>query len=337
MGLQNIRGAHGERSNGEGVDPGRDCRERSRPMRTSLLFRAPMAPGPLFLATSSVFAQSRPADSTTRARECPSCAEWNAPQAPFRVFGNTYYVGTNGLAAILITSTSGHVLIDGALPESAPLIIANIRALGFRVEDVKLILNSHAHYDHAGGIAELQRTSGGEVAATAWSASVMEHGTSGNDDPQFGLLIPYPAVRSVRHIAEGQTMHVGTLSVTPHVTAGHTPGGTTWTWRSCEGDACADIVYADSQTPVSADGFLFSKSASYPTAVADFEHGFKVLESLRCDILLTPHPSASNLWERLSMRDKGDVRGLFSATGCKDYAADARRRLAERLGHERAR
>jgi metallo-beta-lactamase class B len=253
------------------------------------------------------------------------------------VFGNTYYVGTNGLGAILITSPSGHVLIDGALPESAPLIIANIRALGFRIEDVKLILNSHAHYDHAGGIAELQRASGAEVAATAWSARVMERGTTVNDDPQFGLAIPYPPVRSVRRITEGQPMHVGTLSVTPHLTAGHTPGGTTWTWRSCEGDACADIVYADSQTPVSADGFLFSKSTSYRSAVADFEHGFKVLETLPCDILLTPHPSVSKLWERSSARDKGDARALFSASGCKDYAADARRGLAERLARERAR
>jgi metallo-beta-lactamase class B len=291
----------------------------------------------LVLVASPLHSQTRPADSASRARECPSCTEWNVPHAPFRVFGNTYYVGTNGLSAVLITSSVGHILIDGGLPESAPLIIANIRAAGFRVEDVRLILNSHAHYDHAGGIAELQRASGGEVAGRAWSANVMERGASGNDDPQFGLVLPYPAVRSVRHIAEGQPVHVGTLSVTPHFTGGHTPGGTTWTWRSCEGDKCVDIVYADSQTPVSADGFLFSKSSSYPAAVTDFEHGFKVLENLPCDILLTPHPTASKLWERLSARDNGDARALFGATGCKDYAADARRRLSERLAHERAR
>src|SRR5512146_2131722 len=91
---------------------------------------------------------------------CPNCAEWNAPQRPFRIYGNTYYVGTHGLSAILLTSSEGHVLIDGDLPESAPQIIANIRALGFRIEDVKLILNSHTHFDHAGGIAALQRASG---------------------------------------------------------------------------------------------------------------------------------------------------------------------------------
>src|SRR5258708_5692099 len=93
------------------------------------------------------------------AAECPHCAEWNAPHAPVRVFGNTYWVGTAGLGAILVTSSAGHVLIDGALPASAPQIAASIRALGFRVGDVKLVLNSHAHFDHAGGIAAMQEAS----------------------------------------------------------------------------------------------------------------------------------------------------------------------------------
>src|SRR5262245_4357679 len=321
------------------LDQRREHRERSRRMPTSPTLPAPAirAAIALVLVASPLHSQTRLADSASRARECPICAEWNAPHAPFRVFGNTYYVGTNGLSAVLITSPAGLILIDGGLPESAPIIIGNIRAAGFRVEDLKLILNSHAHYDHAGGIAELQRASGGEVAARAWSANVMERGASGNDDPQFGLVLPYPAVRSVRHITEGTALHIGTLSVTPHFTGGHTPGGTTWTWRSCEGDTCADIVYADSQTPVSADSFLFSRSSSYPAAVADFEHGFQVLENLPCDILLTPHPSASKLWERFSAREKGDARALFGAAGCKEYAAGARRQLSERLAHERTR
>ena len=94
---------------------------------------------------------------------CPSCAEWNAPQAPFKLVGNTFYVGTHGLTALLITSPSGHILIDGGLMESAPLIAANIRTLGFRLEDVRVLLNTHVHYDHAGGLAALQRLSGAEV------------------------------------------------------------------------------------------------------------------------------------------------------------------------------
>jgi len=112
---------------------------------------------------------------------CKSCAVWNTPQAPFLIYGNTYYVGPRGLSSILvtsglITSGAGHVLIDGALPESASQIAANIRSLGFRIEDVKLIVNSHVHFDHAGGIAELQRLSGARVAASPWSAAVMKTG-----------------------------------------------------------------------------------------------------------------------------------------------------------------
>src|SRR5438093_8055174 len=110
---------------------------------------------------------------------CANCPEWNTPQTPFRIFGNTYYVGPHGLSSILITSKNGHVVIDGGLPESAQQVAANIRALGFRIEDVKLILNSHVHFDHAGGIAELQRLSGAHVMASTWSSGVMMQGGVG--------------------------------------------------------------------------------------------------------------------------------------------------------------
>jgi metallo-beta-lactamase class B len=261
--------------------------------------------------------------------QCPSCAEWNAPQQAMRIFGNTWYVGTHGLSAILITSPQGNVLIDGGIPASAPAIIANIRALGFLIEDVRLIVNSHAHFDHAGGIAELQRASGADVAASPWSAQVFRAGQSGSDDPQFGLVLPYAPISRVRTIADGETLRAGAVQVTAHFTPGHTPGGTSWTWRSCDGAVCRDMVYADSQTPVSADGFFFTRSTTYPTAIADFERGQKVLESLSCDILITPHPSASKLWERV------ESRMLVDADACKRYAANARAALAKRVATER--
>jgi len=274
---------------------------------------------------------------TSRSAECSSCAEWNAPQRPFRISGNSYWVGTHGLGSVLITSAAGHVLIDGALPESAPAILASIRALGFRVEDVKLILNTHAHFDHAGGIAELQRATGAQVAASPWSAAVLERGTSDPADPQYGVLLPYAPVRDVRTFADGDTLRVGPLALVAHFTGGHTPGGTSWSWRSCDGARCLDLVYADSQTPVSADGFLYSRSATYPTAVADFEHGFATLEALPCDVLLTPHPDASGLWQRVAARDAGAADALVDRGACKAYAASARERLKRRLATETAR
>ena len=129
-------------------------------------------------------------------------AEWNKPQAPLRVFGNTYYVGPRGLSSILITSEAGHVLIDGALPESAAMIASHVRQLGFRMEDVRVILNSHAHFDHAGGIAELQRLSDARVVATAWSARVFEQGRSGPDDPQYGAIPGIAPAANVQIIAD---------------------------------------------------------------------------------------------------------------------------------------
>jgi Metallo-beta-lactamase superfamily len=145
---------------------------------------------------------------------CANCAAWNKPHQAFKIYGNTYYVGTHGLSSVLITSGTGHVLIDGALPESAPLIVANIRSLGFRIEDVKLIVNSHAHFDHAGGIAELQRLSGARVAASQWTADVMNKGAVARDDPQFGTLAPIARVARVESFKDSESLSAGAVTVT---------------------------------------------------------------------------------------------------------------------------
>lgn len=279
---------------------------------------------------------SSSSNANSRATECPSCAEWNAPQSPFKVYGNTWYVGTHGLSALLVTSPNGHVLIDAGLPESAPLIAANISSLGFQIKDVKLIVNSHDHFDHAGGLAELQRLSGARVGALAPSSSVLKRGNSEADDPQFGLLLPYPKVSNVFVIKDNEVLKIGDVTMTAHKTAGHTPGGTTWTWKSCENGRCLDMVYADSQTPVSADSFFYTRSKTYSTGVADFESGHRVLESLRCDILVTPHPDASALWQRVAARDSGRADALVDSTACKRYAETARQRLAARIATEKS-
>ncbi len=278
------------------------------------------------------------ADSV-RAAECPSCAEWNVPQPPMRLQGNTYFVGTHGLSALLITSPAGHILIDGALPESAPEILANIATLGFRVRDVKLILNSHDHFDHAGGLSALQVATHATVAASPSSASVLERGISGADDPQYGVILPFPRVRTrVRRIADGETVRVGSLALTAHFTPGHTPGGTSWAWSSCdEQQHCLNFVYADSQSPISADGFLYTKSQTYPSGIADFERGQRLLATLPCDVLITPHPGASALWERVAAGEGGTTAGgLVDREACRRFAATGAAALAKRIATERA-
>jgi metallo-beta-lactamase class B len=269
---------------------------------------------------------------------CANCPVWNTPQQPFRIYGNTYYVGPRGLTSILLTSKAGHVLIDGALPESVPQVVANIRSLGFRIEDVKLIVNSHVHFDHGGGISELQRLSGAKVAASPWSVEVLTKSGVGKGDPQFGSIMPVALVPRADTLRDGQTLRVGDIALTAHFTPGHTPGGTSWTWKSCENGRCLNLVYSDSMTPVSADGFRFSDSREYPTALQDFKKSFAFLKSAPCDILLTSHPEASGLWQRLEGRQKG-VRPnpMVSPNACKELAGRAAEQLRLRLESEKGR
>lgn len=272
------------------------------------------------------------------ASSCADCPVWNKQQEPFKIYGNTYYVGPHGLSSILITSSAGHVLIDGALPESASQIVANIRSLGFRIEDVKLIVNSHVHFDHGGGIAELQRLSGAQVAASPWSVEVLTKSGVGKGDPQFGSIPPVALIQRAKTLRDGQTLRVGDIKLAAHFTPGHTPGGTSWTWRSCEGKRCLNLVYSDSMTPVSSDGFRFSDSREYPNAVQDFERSFAFLRTTPCDILLTSHPDASGLWQRLEGRRKGvQPDPLVSPNACRELAERAAGQLNRRLESEKGR
>lgn len=248
------------------------------------------------------------------------------------MFGNTYYVGTAGLTSILIASKQGLILLDGALPQSATLIAQNIRKLGFRIQDVRLIVNSHTHYDHAGGISALQRASGALVAASPASALALKRGGPTEDDPQFAFGVErngFPAIRDVRAVTDGESLRAGDLEITARFTPGHTPGGTTWTWRSCEGKRCLDIVYADSLNAVSAPGFKFAGSKTLDSSIAR-------VEVLSCDVLLSPHPDFFEMEAKLRKRQQLPNENPFvDPQGCKAYARVAKQRLATRLADER--
>ena len=258
---------------------------------------------------------------------------------PFKVFGNTYYVGTSGLSSILVTSADGLILLDGALPQSAPEIDAHIRALGFKTENIRLIVSSHAHFDHAGGIHALQQFTGATVAASGATAKALEAGNLLPDDPQFALgpaSTAFPAVAAVRRIVDGETLHVGGLAITAHLTPGHTPGGTTWTWQSCEGTRCVNVVYADSLNAVSADGFRFTGDATHASIEAPFRASIAKVEQLPCDVLLSVHPDAAHLADKLKRRTTEPGSNPFVDPGsCRAYAADARETLDHRVADER--
>lgn len=292
------------------------------------MIRAVIVAGAVLVSASAARAQDATLTQPYSEADCPPCAEWNEPSRPVHLFGNIYYVGTRGLASVLIASPAGHVLIDGGLPDTAPLILRNIEALGFDPADVEIILNSHEHYDHAGGISALQQATGAHVLAGPASAPVLRRGTSAPDDPQHDVALPMPPVAAVGVVQPGEVVHVGNLALTMHATGGHTPGGTSWSWQSCEGERCLEFVYADSQTPISQDGFRFT---DHPDAVAAFRVGHALLERLSCDVLITPHPGASELWERVA----GGVDSLVDTGACRTYAANARQQLERRLERER--
>ena len=259
-------------------------------------------------------------------------AKWNAPIEPYKIYGNTYYVGTQGLASILITSDFGHVLIDGGLPTTAPLIEANVRKLGFKVEDIKAILQSHAHPDHVGGIAQLQKDSGAAVYARRPADEVMRTGKLPTEDPQFNpKMAKIPTVQTAWVVHGDQLLGVGSIRLRVLATPGHTPGGTSWTWESCEEKTCLQMVYADSLSPVSNDKYRFS---DHPEVLAQFEESFKALEGARCDLIMSPHPEMSNLFER-TQNAGGKADKVKDPEGCKKYVATFRQRLADRLQMEK--
>jgi metallo-beta-lactamase class B len=276
------------------------------------------------------------AQSDIQPINCGNCVAWNVPHKPFKVYGNAYYVGTNELSSMLVTGPQGHVLLDGALPQSAAQIAANIEALGFKLADVKLIVNSHAHWDHAGGIAALARMTGATVVASAHGAAALEQGVSPGDDPQFDekSLTHFPKVAKVRVVADGEVVKIGPLALTAHMTPGHTPGSTTWSWQSCEGARCLDVVYADSLNAASSGDFHFTGDAHHPDISASFRAAVATVGALKCDIIVSVHPGFTDTMEKYAATTPAH-NAFITPGACGDYAKDANERLEERLKRER--
>ena len=261
-------------------------------------------------------------------------ADWVAPQAPFALYGNTYYVGTRGISAVLITSPAGHILIDGGPSAAAEQIAAHIRTLGFKVEDIRYILNGHDHFDHAGGIAALQKMSGAVVLGSPASVAVLKSGEPDKRDAQYPSLEPMTPAANTRAVRDGDVVKLGPLAITAHFTPGHTLGATSWTWQSSEGGKTVHMVYADSLTALAADGRSFSRNPLYPDARADIERSIATIEQLDCDVLVSAHPEFSDLWERKEKLATLGHAAFIDPTACRTYAEQARTMLAKTLAAE---
>ncbi|WP_443026599.1 subclass B3 metallo-beta-lactamase [Sphingomonas sp. IC-11] len=250
---------------------------------------------------------------------------WLAPRPPVRVIGNTYLVGFGGLSVALIDTGEGLILIDGALPQAVPAILANVRALGFVPRDIKYILSTEPHFDHAGGVAALARDTGATVVASERGAQGLRTGRLAQDDPQLGYDGRFPAVERVRVIRDREVLRLGRTGVTAVATPGHTPGSMSWSWQSCDAGECKSVVFASSLNPVSADGYRYT-SAPGKTVVAAFRHSHQVMRTIPCDILISAHADQNGATERF----------LTAPGACRAYAEASERALAKRLQEEGA-
>ncbi len=289
----------------------------------------------MMLAISGAVAAQADVDPLTRPIAAEFAARWLAPQPPKRIFGNSYLVGFRKMNVALIDTGAGLILIDGALPQSVSAVESNIRALGFKVSDVKLILSTEPHYDHAGGIAALARDSGATVVASAAAAQVLREGRSGTDDPQFGQLADLPAITGkLRVVRHGEVIRLGATRVLAQATPGHTAGSMSWRWQSCEAKRCLNMVFASSLNPVSVEGYRFSDPA-HRSIVASFRQTISRVAAMPCDILFTAHPDNSGGDTKFAQFERRAVPNPFvDPKSCRNLSADYTKILNKRLASE---
>jgi len=223
----------------------------------------------------------------------PAFRAWNEPIEPFRVAGSLYYVGPKDITSLLVVTPAGHVLIDAGLEESAPIVVANIRQIGFRVEDVKILLSTHAHVDHAGGLARLKAVSGAKLYAGAADVELLERG--GRGDFAFGDTLPFPAVKADVAVRDGDEVALGGVRFRAIATPGHTKGCTSWAFTIDDGGVARRVVMIGGTT---APGYRLVDNAAYPGIVQDFEATFRTLRSLEADIVFEGHGFAFDLEAR---------------------------------------
>jgi metallo-beta-lactamase class B len=267
---------------------------------------------------------------------------WNGPQKPFHVVGNIYYVGMSGVSAFLIKTPAGLILTDGGLPESAPFIEQHIKALGFRLPDVKILLNSHAHFDHSGGLAQLKKDTGAKFYASEGDKPFLESGHI-NFGPSSRIdTTPIHVDRTMR---DGDSFTLGGVTMTAHITPGHTKGCTTWTSHVSEGGKTYSVMFFCS---ISGGGNPLVGNAAWPGIAQAYKQSFARLEKMQTDIFLAPHGNQFGLAAKLARMEASEGKAgapnpfidpselhRFLAQARKDYDTELARQMAAR-DHKKA-
>ncbi len=257
---------------------------------------------------------------------------WTNPFPSFRIASNLYYVGSEDLASYLIVTPQGDILINSNLASSPALIRKSVEALGFHFKDIKILLISHAHYDHCAGSAEIKRLTGAKCEVMAPDVSVVESG--GRTDFQYARdkSMQFPPTHVDRILHDGDKVSLGGTVLTAHLTAGHTKGTTTWTVDENEGGRTLHVVIVGS--PNVNPGYKLVHNTAYPQIAADYRHQFQVLKSLPCDIFLGAHGGYFGLQEKYDRWKRGDRSAFIDPAGYKAYIADRQQAFESELNRQ---
>jgi len=257
---------------------------------------------------------------------------WSEPTEPFHIAGPIYYVGTRGLSVFLITTSDGLILLGGAVLGTAPLIEASIRKLGFKPENIRILLLNHAHFDHVGTIADFKKLTGAKVEVMEADVELLNSG--GTADYLFAkdTKLHFPPVTTDKVLRDGDTVSLGGVSLTAHATPGHTPGCTTWATTAAEGGRSYVVVFADGAgiNP----GTHFVKNPSYPGIADDYRRTFAVLESLHPDIYLAYHAGSFDLEGKQARATTEGVQVWVDPQGYRNYVAGGKAKFDEEVAKE---
>lgn len=255
---------------------------------------------------------------------------WNQPIEPFKIAGNIYYVGANEITSYLITTPKGHILLDSGFKETVPLIRANVAKLGFKLDDIKLLINSQAHYDHAAGLADLKAETKAKLLASVEDAKLLARG--GKDDPNFGDRFLFDSVTADQTFADGWELKLGGTTMRANITAGHTPGCTTWTMNVNEGGKKLDVIFVCSTT---APGYTLVNNPKYPDIAKDFAATFKKMRSFKVDVFLSAHASQFGMLEKLeSLRKTATPNPFIDPQGYARFVDQTERAFRDRLAEQ---
>lgn len=252
--------------------------------------------------------------------------KWNEPVKPFKVIGNVYYVGATEVSSYLITTSEGHILLDSGFLDTVPHIQQNVAQLGFRFQDIKILLNSHAHHDHAGGMARLKELTGAKLMVSEGDVALL--GRGGKDDPNFGDRFLFTPVTVDRKLRDGDTVKLGNVVLTARLTPGHTKGCTTWTMKVRDGAKVYDVAFVGS---TSGPGYKLVGNDKYPDIVQDFERTFRLLKDLPVDVFLGAHGSTFGLLEKMKLVGLGPQNPFIDTAGYKEMIAHAEKQFREAL------